>query len=172
MSISSYNDVGGRFSHFSQLSLLRLLGWSSEVERNPKPSISFFDDLGYPFLHFSQLLLLGSLGQSSEVEHNIKMIFSFFDDLGGLFSHFGWLSSLRWLSQSSLPITNELHYQEVMKKLNRIVLGLKLVEHKSEKSKFLSDPNSYLSIWGGGEEGIKKTQTETTEDPNWNNRRP
>ena len=56
------------------------------------------------------------------------------------------------------------------KSLNRIVLGLKLVEHKSEKPKFLGDPNSYLSIQGGGEVGgIQKTQTETIEDPNWNN---
>ena len=50
-----------------------------------------------------------------------------------------------------------------MKKLNRIVLGLKLVERKSEKPKFLSDPISYLSIWGGGGH---------TEDPDLNNRRP
>ena len=117
---------------------------SSEVERNPKLSILFFDDLGGLFLHFSPLLLLGSLGQSSEVERNIKMSFSFFDDLGGLSSHFDC--------------------QEVMKRLNRIVLGLKLVEHKSEKPKFLSDPNSYLSIQERG--GIEKIQTETTEDPN------
>ena len=47
--------------------------------------------------------------------------------------------------------------------MNRIVLGLKLVEHKSEKPKFLGDPNSYLAIQGGG---IQKAQTETTEDPN------
>ena len=64
----------------------------------------------------------------------------------------------------TLPITNELHFQEVKKRLNRIVLGLKLVECKSEKPKFLSDPNPYLAILGGGV--IQKTQTETTEDPN------
>ena len=50
----------------------------------------------------------------------------------------------------TLPITNELHCQEVKKRLNRIVLGLKLVEHKSEKPKFLSNPNSYLAIHRGG----------------------
>ena len=55
-----------------------------------------------------------------------------------------------------------------MKKLNRIALGLKLVEHKSEKPKFLGDPISYLSIGGGG---VQKTQIETAEDTNWNNRR-
>ena len=32
--------------HFCQLSLLRLLSQSSEVEHNPKMSISIFDDLG------------------------------------------------------------------------------------------------------------------------------
>ena len=57
----------------------------------------------------------------------------------------------------TLPITNELHCQEVKKRLNRIVLGLKLVEHKSEKPKFLSDPNPYLATWGRGG---------NTEDPN------
>ena len=36
------------------------------------------------------------------------------------------------------------------KRLNRIVLGLKLIEHKSEKPKFLSDPNSYIAILGVG----------------------
>ena len=85
MNISSYNDLEGLFSHFSQLSSLRSLSLSSEVECNPKLSISIFDDLGDFLLHFSQLLLLGSLGQSSEFECNFKMIFSFFDDLGGLF---------------------------------------------------------------------------------------
>ena len=50
MSISFFDDVGGLFSHFSQLSSLRLLGQSSEVECNPKLSISFFDDLG-AFFH-------------------------------------------------------------------------------------------------------------------------
>ena len=54
-----------------------------------------------------------------------------------------------------------------MKKLNRIVLGLKLVEHKSEKPKFLGDPISYLSIWV--EEGVGVGDTE---DPDLNNRRP
>ena len=43
---------------------------------------------------------------------------------------------------------------------------VELVERKSEKHKFLGDPNSYLSIWGGGGRGVEKTQTETTEDPN------
>ena len=48
---------------------------------------------------------------------------------------------------------------------------LKLVECKSEKPKFLCDPNSYLAIGGGGwgAWGVQKTQTETTEDPNGNN---
>ena len=71
----------------------------------------------------------------------------------------------------TLPITNELHCQEVKKRLDRIVLGLKLVECKSEKPKFLGDPNSYLAIGGGGayrrpRMKQQKTQTETTEDPN------
>ena len=53
------------------------------------------------------------------------------------------------------------------KRLNRIVLGLKLVERKSEKPKFLTDLNSYLSIWVGGGGGVRegdieKTLTETT----------
>ena len=121
MSISSYDNIGGLFSHFTQILSLQSLSWSSEIEHNPKPSISFFDDLGDLSLHFSRLLLLGSLSQSSEVKCNIKMSFSFFDDLGGLFSHFGWISSLRWLSQSSLPITNELHCQEVKKIIVHIV---------------------------------------------------
>ena len=51
-----------------------------------------------------------------------------------------------------------------MKKLNRIVLGLKLVERKSEKPKFLSDPISYLSIRGVGAGGAYRRPT--TEDPN------
>ena len=39
--------------HFSQLSLLRSLGQSLEVEGNPKMNISFFiDDLGGLFSHF------------------------------------------------------------------------------------------------------------------------
>ena len=59
-----------------------------------------------------------------------------------------------------------------MKKLNRIVLGLKLVEHKSEKPKFLGDPIFLPFQWGGTgayrRPRLKqqKTQTETTEDPN------
>ena len=63
--------------HFGQLSLLRLLGWSSEVEHNPKMGISIFDDLGGLSLHFGWLLLLRSLSQSSEVESNPKMSISF-----------------------------------------------------------------------------------------------
>ena len=72
-------------SHFDHISLLRLLGRSSEVEHNPKTNISFFEDLGGLFSHFGQLSLLGSLGQSSEVEHNPKMNISFFSDLGAFF---------------------------------------------------------------------------------------
>ena len=44
----------------------------------------------------------------------------------------------------------------------QIVLGLKLIECKSEKPQFPGDHNSYLAIWGGGHR----------EDPDWNNRRP
>ena len=44
----------------------------------------------------------------------------------------------------------------------QIVFGFKLVECKSEKPKFLGNPNSYLAIRGGGHR----------EDPDWNNRRP
>ena len=80
--LSHFGGKRGLFSHFSQLSSLRWLGQSSEVECNPKLSISFFDDLGGLFLHFSQL---SSLSQSLEVEHNPKMSISFFDDVGGLF---------------------------------------------------------------------------------------
>ena len=42
------------------------------------------------------------------------------------------------------------------RRLNNIVLGLKLVECKSEKPKFLSNPNSYFAIgaWGGGVHGL------------------
>ena len=40
------------FLHFSQCLSLRLLGRSSEVERNPKMNISFFDDLGGLFFNF------------------------------------------------------------------------------------------------------------------------
>ena len=81
----------GLFSHFSQLLSLRSLGWSSEVECNPKPSILFFDDIGHLlslFLHFGQLSMLRMLGRSSEVECNPKMGILFFDDIGGLFSFF------------------------------------------------------------------------------------
>ena len=46
MSISSYDNLGGLFSHFTQILLLQSLSWSSEIEHNPKLSISFFDDLG------------------------------------------------------------------------------------------------------------------------------
>ena len=41
------------FSHFDQISSLRSLGQSSEVECNPKMSISMFDDLGGLLSHFS-----------------------------------------------------------------------------------------------------------------------
>ena len=44
MSISFFDDLGSLFSHFGQLSLLGLLGRSSEVEHNPKTNISFFED--------------------------------------------------------------------------------------------------------------------------------
>ena len=60
------------FSHFDQLSSLRSLGQSSEVECNPKMSISLFDDLGGLLSHFSWLSLLRLLSQLSEVEHNPK----------------------------------------------------------------------------------------------------
>ena len=52
MSISLFDDLGGILPHFGQLSLLRLLSQSSEVEHNPKMSISSYDDLG-GFLHIS-----------------------------------------------------------------------------------------------------------------------
>ena len=68
MSISFFDDLGGIFLHFGQLSSLGSISQPSEVECNPKMSISFFDDLGGLFLHFGQLSLLRSLGQSSEVE--------------------------------------------------------------------------------------------------------
>ena len=44
MSISFFDDLGGLFSHFSQLLSLRSLRQSSEVELNPKTSISLFED--------------------------------------------------------------------------------------------------------------------------------
>ena len=80
MSISLFDDLGGLFLHFGRLSLLGLLGRSSEVESNPKMNISFFDDLGDlgGSSHFGQLLLLGLLGQLSEVQHNPKTSISFF----------------------------------------------------------------------------------------------
>ena len=49
MSISFFDDLGGLFSHFCQLSSLRSLGRSSEVDRNPKKNISFFEDF-FPIL--------------------------------------------------------------------------------------------------------------------------
>ena len=85
MSISFFDDLGGLLSHFGWLLLLRSLGRSSEVERNPKMSILFFDDLGGLFSQFSQLSSLRSLGQSSEVERNAKPSISFFYDLGAFF---------------------------------------------------------------------------------------
>ena len=41
------------FLHFSWCFLLRMLGWSSEVERSPKMNIWFFDDLGGLFHFFA-----------------------------------------------------------------------------------------------------------------------
>ena len=55
-----------------------------------------------------------------------------------------------------------------MKKLNRIVLGLKLVECKSEKPKFLGDP-IFLPFHLGWREGVGGGHTE---DPDLNNRKP
>ena len=60
-----------------------------------------------------------------------------------------------------------MHCQEQKKRLNRIVLGLELVERKSDRPKFLSNPNSYLAIqgWVGAYRRPKlkqqKTLTET-----------
>ena len=103
MSISFFDDLGGLFSHFSQLSSLRSLSWSSQNEHNPKTNISYFDDLGGLFLHFSQLLLLRLLSWSSEVERNPKTSISFFNDLGGLLAFqstfvtwIAWLIIKKW----------------------------------------------------------------------------
>ena len=49
----------------------------------------------------------------------------------------------------TISITNELHCQEVKKRLNRIVLALNLVQCKPEKPKFLGNPNSYVTLGGG-----------------------
>ena len=72
--------------------------------------------------------------------------------------------------------------KEVKKRLNRIVLGLKLVECKSEKPKFLAIliPTLPSGVGGGHTEDSgwnnrrprlkqQKTLTETIEDSNWNN---
>ena len=110
-SISFFDDLGGLFSHFSQVSSVRSLSRSSEVEHNPKLSISFFNDLGGLFSHFSQLLSLRSLNRSSEVEHNqkptfnfLKIFFSILVGVGGgyigkclRFSTFSNCFTLKWL---------------------------------------------------------------------------
>ena len=48
MNIWYFDDLGGLFCflHFGWRFLLRSLGQSSEVERNPKMNIWFFGDLG------------------------------------------------------------------------------------------------------------------------------
>ena len=94
MSISFFDDLGGLFLHFTQLSSLGSLGLSSEVECNPKMNISFFDDLGGLFSHFGQPSLLRSLGQSSEVERNPKMNISFFEDFFQ-FCSWGYIGQLK-----------------------------------------------------------------------------
>ena len=81
------------FLRFGQHFLLRLLGWSSEVEHNPKMSISLFDDLGDILPHFSRLSLLGLLSQSSEVERNPKNEHFIFQWLRGLFHFFAFPST-------------------------------------------------------------------------------
>ena len=107
MYISFFDDLGGLFLHFSHRSLLRSLGRSSEVKRNPKMSISFYwlqrggrwglspstSPADHQKLNESKnehfIFLAGEgwqtgfesidqPGQSSEVEHNPKMSISFF----------------------------------------------------------------------------------------------
>ena len=134
MSISFFDDLGGLLSHFGWLSLLGLLGWSPEVECNPKMSISFYwlergglwgsspstSPADHQKLNVIKKWAFHFLagkgwqmgfesnnvpGWSSEVEHNPKMSISFF-----------WLErGGRWgLSPSTSPADHQ--YMNVIQK--------------------------------------------------------
>ena len=83
------------FLYFGHHFMLRSLGRSSEVKRNPKTNILFFNDLGglFHFFVFWSTFFAGLLSRSSEVEHNPKTNILFFDDFGGLFCFFAFWST-------------------------------------------------------------------------------
>ena len=105
MNILFFNDLGGLF-HFFAFRLIffaRLLGKSSEVERNPKMNILFFDDLGGPFSFFC---ILADVFCS---DHSADGLVVFWQSSGGLLVVF-WCSSTGLLvvfclsSGSLLPV--------------------------------------------------------------------